>query len=233
MDNNYQNAVSQTRESLSVRSEFLRKTYLNLAIAFFVFIGLEAMLMNYKPAVDLAYSMVSGSYSWLIVLGAFMLVSWIANSWAHTSDSIGMQYAGLYLYVLAESIICLPLLLLADIVAPDAIPQAAILTAALAGGITLYAFRSGKNFSYMGSFLCMASFVALGIIVCAIIFGFELGLWFSAAMVVFAGLVVLYQTSVIIHEFDNRRYVAAALGLFAAIVLMFWYILRIFISQRD
>lgn len=78
----------------------------------------------------------------------------------------------------------------------------------------------------------MAGFLALGVIVCAILFGFQLGFWFSVAMLVFAGFAVLYQTSAVIHQYGNSQYVAAALGLFAAIALMFWYILQILLANR-
>lgn len=79
--------------------------------------------------------------------------------------------------------------------------------------------------------MTIVSFVALGIIVCAMIFGFGLGLWFSGAMILFSAFVVLYQTSAIIHRFDSNQYVAAALGLFAAIALMFWYIVSFLLNN--
>ncbi len=230
--NNSNNYYRTSTDAVSARSEFIRKCYFNLAAAFAVFVCLEALLMSWQPAVDLASRMVSGN-NWLIVLLAFMGVSWVANAWAHNGETIGKQYAGLYLYVVAESIIFLPLLIVAQQYAPDAIPQAAILTFALSAGITAYAFISKKNFSYMGGFLVMASFVALGLIVCSMLFGFGLGLWFSGAMIVFAGLTVLYQTSAIVHEYRNGQHVAAALGLFASIALMFWYILQFLIARRD
>ena len=228
-----ENALYQNRASeLSLRAEFIKKCYVNLACAFAVFVCLEAFLMSWQPPIDLAYRMVGGS-NWLIVLLAFMGVSWVANKWALTGGTLSKQYAGLYLYVAAEAIIFLPLLLIAERIAPDAIPQAAILTFAMAGGISLYAFISKKDFSFMGGFLTIASFLALGIIICAILFGFGLGLWFSGAMIVFCALVVLYQTSAIIHQYRNDQYVGAALGLFAAIALMFWYILQFLIARRD
>ncbi len=230
--NNSNNYYRTSADTVSERSEFIRKCYINLAAAFAVFVCLEALLMSWAPAVNLAERMVSGN-NWFIVLFAFMGVSWLANAWAHNGETIGKQYAGLYLYVVAEAIIFLPLLLVAEQYAPDAIPQAAILTFALSGGITAYAFISKKNFSYMGGFLVMASFVALGLIICAMIFGFGLGLWFSGAMIVFSGLTLLYNTSAIIHEYRNGQHVAAALGLFASIALMFWYILQFLISRRD
>ena len=212
------------------RSRF-REAGIYLALGFVGFIALEAFLLTWQPAVELAQKMVTGS-NWLIVLLAFMGVSWLANSWAVNGATLGKQYAGFALYIIAESIIFLPLLIFANMVASDTIPQAGIITAALTAGISAYAFFSKKDFSFLGSFLTIASFVALGIIVCAIIFGMQLGLWFSGAMIIFAGLVVLYQTSAIIRQYQNDQYVAAALGLFAAIALMFWYILQFLISSR-
>jgi FtsH-binding integral membrane protein len=64
------------------------------------------------------------------------------------------------------------------------------------------------------------------------LFGFQLGLWFSIAMVVFASVAVLYQTGAVIHQYRNDQYVSAALGLFASIALMFWYILQILMANR-
>ena len=227
------NNIYQSRaEAASSRAVFIKKCYLNLALAFAVFVCLEAALMSWQPAVDLAEKMVGGS-NWLIVMLAFMGVSWVANSWAITGETLSKQYAGLYLYVAAEAVIFLPLLLLAERIAPDTIPQAAVLTFAMAAGISAYAFISKKDFSYLGGFLTVVSFLALGLIICAILFGFGLGLWFSAAMIIFASLVVLYQTSAIIRQYSNDQYVAAALGLFAAIALMFWYVLQFLISRRD
>lgn len=223
----YQNAASLASE----RSEFIRKVYMNLALGFAGFIALEAFLVSWQPAVDLAQRMVSGN-NWLIVLLAFMGVSWLANSWAITGATLGKQYAGFALYITAEAVIFLPLIIFANSFAPDTIPQGGIITAALTAGISAYAFFSKKDFSFMGSFLTIASFVALGIIACAVLFGIQLGLWFSAAMIAFAGLVILYQTSVMIRRYRNDQYVAAALGLFAAIALMFWYILQFLISSR-
>ena len=229
-----ENGIYGETEGLSAaaeRSVFIRKTYLNLALAFAVFIAVEWWLMQWSGAVELAAKMTAGGANWLLVLGAFMVVSWVANSWAATAENIGKQYAGLFLYVVAEAVIFLPLMLLADAIAPDVIPQAAVMTAALAGGVSAYAFWSGRDFSFIGAFLTIVSFVALGIIVCAMIFGFGLGLWFSGAMILFSAFVVLYQTSAIIHRFDSNQYVAAALGLFAAIALMFWYIVSFLLNN--
>ena len=61
------------------------------------------------------------------------------------------------------------------------------------------------------------------------IFGFDLGLVFSVAMVGLAGAAILYDTSKIIHHFSPDQHVAASLELFASVALLFWYVLRIMI----
>jgi len=52
-------------------------------------------------------------------------------------------------------------------------------------------------------------------------------------MIGFAGVAVLYDTSNIIHHFPEDRYVAAAMQLFASIALMFWYVLRLMMGNRN
>lgn len=51
--------------------------------------------------------------NWLLVLGGFVLVSWLASRAAHTSRSKGTQYAALIGFVAAEAIIFVPLLYIA------------------------------------------------------------------------------------------------------------------------
>ena len=59
------------------------------------------------------------------------------------------------------------------------------------------------------------------------------GVFFSVALIAFAGAAILYDTSNVIHHFPEDRYVAASLELFASVALMFWYVLRLFIASRD
>ena len=66
----------------SERLGFIRKTYSHLTGAIMALIGIEAVLFTVVPAQTmqgLVQTMMSG-YGWLIVLAAFMGVSWIARS---------------------------------------------------------------------------------------------------------------------------------------------------------
>jgi FtsH-binding integral membrane protein len=69
--------------------------------------------------------------------------------------------------------------------------------------------------------------------VASILIGFNLGLIFSGAMVVFAAGAILYQTSNVARYYRTDQYVAAALALFASVALLFWYVLRIFLAFRS
>lgn len=220
--------------SADARSSFIRKTYIHLFAAILAFVGLEAIILNLPITESLVTSVLSIRYGMLIVLAGFMGVSYVANRWAASDTSVGMQYAGLSLYVVAEAIFFAPLLYIAvNYGGPDVIPTAAILTGCAFTGITSIVFFTRKNFSFMGPFLGMIGLVALGLIVCSVVLGFSLGILFTGLMAVFAGATVLYTTSNVLHEYRIGQHVAASLALFASIALLFWYILQLLMASRD
>lgn len=214
------------------RADFVRRTYAHLAGAVLAFALVEYLLLQWSGAEQLALAM-TGGWNWLLVLGGFMVVSWIAESWARSATSLGVQYAGLSLFVLAEAVLFLPLLLVATRYADESVlPSAAIVTGFLFLGLTLVAFFSGADFSFLRGALIIGGLVALGLIVASILIGFTLGLVFSACMVVFAAGAILYQTSNVARHYRTSQYVSASLALFASVALLFWYVLNIFLSLR-
>ncbi len=214
------------------RGAFIRRTYAHLAGAIGLFILIEAALLNSPIGAKLAGTLLSSSYGWLLVLGGFMVVGWIADKWARSVESPAMQYLGLLLYVVAEAIIFVPLLYLAtEYGGANTIKIAGLLTLTLFAGLTGTVFITGKDFSFMRGALMLGGFVALGLIVASILFGFSLGLLFSVGMVVLAGGYILYYTSNVLHHYRTDQHVAAALALFAAVALLFWYLVRIFMSR--
>ena len=216
------------------RARFIRKTYLHLAAAILAFVVLEGFLFASGAAENILSVMsIGGSMSWLLVLGAFMGVSWLASSWANSNTSVMMQYLGLALYIVAEAVIFVPLLYMAaNFSSGDVIPKAGIVTLGLFLGISSVVFLTRKDFSFLGPILAIGGFVALGFIVASVLFGFSLGSLFAFVMVAFAGTAILYETSNVLHRYHTNQHVAASLTLFAAIALLFWYILSIF-SSRD
>lgn len=216
------------------RVDFIRKTYLHLAGAVFAFAALSAALLNSPAAETLLNLMTAGKYNWLIVLGAFMGVSYLANYWAQSATSVGMQYLGLALYVVAQAVIACPMLYIASrFGGPDVIPVAGIITLVLFTGLTLTVFLTRADFSFLRIGLGIAGLAAMGVIACSIIFGFSLGLIFSAAMIVFACGWILYDTSNVLHHYRIGQHVAASLALFASVALLFWYVLRLVMALNS
>lgn len=215
----------------SARATFIRKTYFHLALAILAFTLFEFVLFQTGAAFAIAQFVFSLPYGFMILLGGFMLVGWLSQSMAAGSDTKGGQYAGMALYIVAEGIIFAPMLVLASVQADGVITSAATMTLLLFGGLTATAFMTRKDFSFLKSILTIVGFVALGLIVCSFIFGIQLGTWFSVAMIVFASAAILYSTSKIIHNYREDQYVGASVELFASVALLFWYILRLFMSR--
>lgn len=233
MSTDYANPYTVSQAAPAERTAFIRNTYLHLGGAIVAFIGLEWFLLQQDWAFSLAQKM-TGGMMWLLVLGAFMLVGSLAGRLASSGASRSVQYGGLLLFIVAEAIIFLPLLFMAKGYAgegSDVIAKAGYTTLFVFGGLTFAAFATGKDFSFLRGFLMVGGFVALGIIIVSIIFGFNLGNIFAGAMALFASVAILYNTSNVLHHYRPDQHVAAALSLFSSVALLFWYILRIFMSR--
>ncbi len=216
------------------RASFIRKTYIHLAGALAAFALIESFLMMSGIGGVIAQTVfMGGRLSWFIVLAVFMGVSTVANNWANSQTSKGMQYLGLGLYTVAEAIIFVPLLFIVNYYSgSDVILKAGIVTLGLFLGITAVVFLTRKDFSFLGPILSIAGFVALGFIAVNLIFGFSIGNIFAFLMVAFAGGSILYQTSNVLHTYRPNQHVAASLSLFSSVALLFWYILQIFSARR-
>jgi len=214
----------------SRRAQFITRTYTHLLAAIVLFTAIEVVLFQSGVAYPMAQAMLGTS--WLLVLGGFMVAGWLFSSMAARAQTRSGQYLALAGYVLAEAVIFVPLLVIADVNAPGAIGSAALLTLVGFGALTGIAMTTAKDFTFLGGILRWAGVAALLFIVGGVLFGFQLGMFFSFAMVVFAGATILYSTSKILRTYPEDRYVSAALELFASVALMFWYILRIFSSRR-
>jgi hypothetical protein len=143
-----------------------------------------------------------------------------------------LQYLALAAFVMAQAIMFVPLLAIAIAAQPGIVESAAGVTLLGTAGLTAVAFITRKDFSFLRSLLMWGGMLALVGIAASVLFGFAMGTWFSVAMIGFAGAAVLYDTSNILHHYPEDRYVGAALQLFASIALMFWYVLRLFMSRN-
>jgi len=217
-------------QSAEVRSAFMGRVYARLVAGIAAFVLIEAYL--FTSGIAYAITEFVFSTSWLLILGGFMVVSWLSNSLTHRASSPGAEWGGYMLLVAANALIFAPMLVIAELQVPGTVGQAG--QYAVAGFIVLsiIAHRSSRDFTWLGATLRWFGVLALVAIVLAVLTGASLGTWFSLAMIGFAGAAILYETQVILREIPPGRETMAAMALFSSLALLFWYVLRLFMERR-
>ena len=155
--------------SVDARARFITRTYNHLMGSIVLFTLIEVWLFTTGMAESIASAMLGGS--WLMILGGFMLVTWLATRAAHTSESKPAQYAALLAVVTAYAVLFVPMLYIANSYADGTIESAALVTLLGFGGLTAVAFTTRKDFSFMGSALRWGGVLALVAIVSGVLFG--------------------------------------------------------------
>jgi FtsH-binding integral membrane protein len=223
--------TGSAEEAALERGRFLMRVYGHLLGAILAFVAIEVYFFKTGLAWTLTNALLG--VNWLLVLGGFMVAGWLARGLAARADSAAMQYLGLGLYVVAQAVIFAPLLYIAEsYTGGGVIGSAALLTLLAFVGLTLIAWQTRRDFTFLGGLLRWAGVLALLAIGGGVLFGWELGMWFSVLMIGVAGGAILYDTSNIMNHWPGDRHVGAALELFASVALMFWYILRLFMGNR-
>ena len=232
MENTFENKTLLIESTDEVRVAFYKKTYAHVAGGVLLFVLFEYLLLQSDSIVEFMLSMTEG-WRWLVMLGGFMLITSYAESTVLKTADKNIQYMAYALYVFAQALIFVPLLAIAIYYTEsvDLIQQAAIVTLGLFVGISSIVFITKKDFSFIKTGLTIGFFIAMGLIIAGTLFGFNLGLWFSVAMCLLAGGSILYQTSNLVNKFGTEDYIPASLGLFASLMLLFWYVLQIFMSR--
>lgn len=226
-------SVPVAQASAATRERFIARTYNHLFGAIVAFALLEIGLFKTGVAQALAAAVLGARFGWLLILGGFVLLGMLFSGVAARAESKPAQYLALGGYVAAEALIFCPLLVVANAMAPGLIASAALVTLVGFAALTGIVFWTRKDFSFLRGVLLWGGGIAFLLIIAGAIFGLQLGMFFSVAMVGLAGASILYNTSDILRRYPEDRYIAAALGLFASVALLFWYVLRIFMSSRD
>lgn len=217
------------------RGRFIAQTYAHLFGAIVLFVLIQVAIFQSGAAESICRALLGMKFGWLLVIGGFMLFGTLATHVAHSAQSKPAQYAALIFFVALQALVFVPLLYIANRMTPGGgmIQSAAVVTLGGFGLLTAIVFLTRADFSFLRSVLMWAGVCALLLIVGATLFGFNLGMVFSVAMVALAGGWILYDTSNVLHHYREDQYVGASLELFSSLAMMFWYVLRIFMQSRD
>jgi FtsH-binding integral membrane protein len=212
------------------RSAYMTRVYVRLLAG----IGGFVLGSWYLFATELAYAIaefVLGT-SWLLILGGFMIVSWMSTSMLYRARSAGAQYAAYAAVVIANVLLFATPLVLAREFGPEGtIELAAQLSAVAFVALSVIAIRTSKDFSFLRGILMWGGVLALLLIVGSVVFSIGLGIWFPVAMIGFAGAAILYDTQKIFHTYPLGTETAAAVNLFSSIALLFWYVLQLLMRR--
>lgn len=208
--------------ALSERLAFLRRVYVHVFASLLALAGLEYLYMT--TSIGTMIFGLFGQMWWAAMLG-FMVVCWVAQRLAYSGATPAVQYVGLATYVVVESIFVAPAVLFAMRFNPNLIGQAAFLTILITGALTLYVVLSRQDFSFLrnGLFLAGIALFALGL--GSAIFGYSLGLLFSAGVVTLMCGYILYETSLIMHHLPTTAHVAGALMIFGSMSELFKHLI--------
>lgn len=213
------------------RATFYKHTYGHVAAGVLVFMLLETLFLQSEFLVTTLLSFTQG-YLWIVLIGGFMGISWVAQKMAMDEVSKTKQYLGYFLYIVGQALLFVPMMyIVINYTGTIVLKQAAAVTAALFVALSVLALTSKVDFSFLKGIITIGFILAIGAIIAGLLFGFSLGLWFSVAMCALAAGSILYETQQIQHQYSSNQYVPAALGLFSSLMLLFWYVLRIFMSR--
>ncbi|MEM6639743.1 MAG: Bax inhibitor-1 family protein [Pseudomonadota bacterium] len=213
------------------RAAFLARTYNHLLGAIVAFIGVEIVLFKTGAAQSIAQFVFNSGKGWLLILGGFMLASYLFNALAAKRGSAALQYVGLGGFVVAEALLfAAPLYYAWAMMSPSVVKNAAMFTLIAFAALTAIVYYTGKDFTFLRSFIIWGGFLAMGLIVLGALAGFNLGTFFTVAMIGYAGASILYTTSSVLQDYPDGYHVAGALALFSAVMLMFWYVLQFVMS---
>jgi len=215
------------------RGAFVMRVYQHVLAAVAAFIAFEAVLFMTGTAERIHSFFFGSGGRWLLMLGAFMVGQWFVANAASDLGNPSRQYAGLFGSAAIYSLFFAPFLYevfeIQD--SPATAGAAAAVTAIGFAILSVIAFTTRKDLSFLRPLIMWGFGGALLLIVGSIILGWNLGAWFSIGMIVLSGAAILYQTQTMIRHYPANAHVAAATSLFGSIMTMFYYVLRLFMSR--
>lgn len=217
----------------SSRTAFIVRVYQHVGLALAAFIVFEMALFRTGIAERMYdFFLGGGGATWLLLLGGVAIMNWFAAQAAYNVADPGRQYMGLFGIALAQALIFAPFLYAVLSVQGSApVINAVWITALGFAGLSAVAYFTRKDLSFLRPLVMWGFMAALVAIVAAVLFGWQLGTWFSLAMIALAGAAILYQTQGIMRTYPETAYVGAAVSLFGSLMTMFWYVLRL-MSRR-
>src|SRR5579871_6473203 len=204
-----------------VRADFIRKVYSLFFLSVLVAVAKGKFCAQPSVAPVLLASLPA------LLIGELVCILVLAFA-RRTS---GLNVFLLYLFAAIQGAIFGPVLTMVNRVAPGIPAEAAILTATVFGGLTLYAIQSKRDFSFLGGFLFVGllALIVTGIVLFFVHAALLQTLYTFGGVLIFSGY-VLYDTSLIMQKLGPNDTVTGAINLYLDLINLFWFILRLLLE---
>lgn len=214
------------------RSAFVLRVYKHVLGAIAAFAAVQVLLFSTGIAAAMTSFFMSSGIAWLGLLGGVAIGNWFVSNAAARIDSPQQQYGAFAGAVVLEALVFAPFLylLIGVLQAGSLVWAAAGITAVATVILTAIAMRTSKDLSKLRPLVMWGMGIAAVAIVASVIFGFNLGIWFSVAMIGLAGAAILWQTQEVLYRYPIGGHVGAAITIFGSIMTMFWYVLRLLLE---
>ncbi|KAG0475433.1 hypothetical protein HPP92_015119 [Vanilla planifolia] len=208
-------------ESPQMRWAFIRKVYSIVTLQILITIAISAIVVFYRPIPDFFLSRTTSAIVALVFLSISPFLVMIPMIFLRDKHPWNMFLLGLFT-------ICFSMVIGLSCVTRSgkAILEAAVLTAVVVGGLTMYTFwaaKRGHDFNFLGPFLSAALLVMMVYVLVQIFFPLgKIGttIYGCVGAIVFAGFII-YDTDNLIKRHTYDEYVCAAIALYLDIVNLF------------
>lgn len=236
-------SVPLSRASTATRLAFLRQTY-GLFFAGILAAAGGAMTALYAGTpLPLAKGvMVPPLVAFVMQHGIIAVIVYFASFFALSAvrHRPVVNVAALLGFTFVSGLFIAPALFIATLMAKlggtlsaNPVRDAFLLAGAGFGGLTLYAFTSKKDFSFLGGMLWMGLLVLIGASVIGMFVGSQVfHLAIASVGVLLFGAYVLYDTSRLLHSDEPITPVDAAISLYLDFLNLFMFLLQILSSGR-
>jgi FtsH-binding integral membrane protein len=222
---NLQTAPTTHTIKVQNKKNFLLKTYAHLFAGLGLFTLFNIGIFSTTLFILLTQILLNSSWVYFVIVVSFTLIHSILINFMMNTNSKLKQYLLLVLYIAIEAIVCYPIVLIGLFF--GIIFQATIITFVIFAILTLVVLVSKHDFSFLKTYLSVGILTALGLIIFSLIFGFQLGILFTTAMIFLACGYILYDTSKLLYLYTDDQYIPAASSLLSSLLLLFFYIIRL------
>ncbi|MBP1994621.1 Bax inhibitor-1/YccA family protein [Paenibacillus eucommiae] len=174
---------------------------------------------------------------WIIPLVIVEFIMLISAFFIRRSKGRSVGYLFVYAFCFISGITIFPSVMhYANVGGSGLISTAFIVTTVIFGGLTLYAYYSKRDFTFLGGFLMVGLLTLIGFSLVGMFiggFGSTLGLMIAiGGVLIFSGF-ILYDISQYRHGLADEAIPMAVLSLYLSFINLFLYILRLLGFSRD